>query len=163
MGHLHEDVIWLQVPECFGASYCIRYFFFCEESLVRDTNLHNKDCSEMHSGCCSQMTSPCKCSICVIVAKGQGIPRDDLLLEVDNQGSTLLHMGVESGTAKVRHKAENKQQTAHSVYPQNRGGNYSGVHLGLFLVPWRLFLESDQNPFNIPPVEDNSPMKFIFN
>ena len=32
------------------ASYCIQYFFFCEESLVRDTNLHNKDCSEMHSG-----------------------------------------------------------------------------------------------------------------
>ena len=25
-------------------------FFFCEESLVRDTTLHNKDCSEMHSG-----------------------------------------------------------------------------------------------------------------
>ena len=38
-------------------------FFFCEESLVRDTNLHNKDCSEMHSGSCSQMTSSCKCAI----------------------------------------------------------------------------------------------------
>ena len=24
-------------------------FFPCEESLVRDTNLHNKDCSEMHA------------------------------------------------------------------------------------------------------------------
>ena len=23
-------------------------FFFCEESLVRNTNLHHKDCSEMH-------------------------------------------------------------------------------------------------------------------
>ena len=32
-------------------------FFFSEESLVRDTNLHNKDYSEMHSG--SQMTSSC--------------------------------------------------------------------------------------------------------
>ena len=48
-----------QVPECFDASY----FFFCEESLVCDTNLHNKDCSEMHSGSCSQMTSSCKCPI----------------------------------------------------------------------------------------------------
>ena len=56
VGHLHDDVIWLQLPECFEASYCIRYFFFCEESLVRDTNLHNKDCSEMPSGRCSQMT-----------------------------------------------------------------------------------------------------------
>ena len=24
-------------------------FFLCEESLVRDTNSHYKDCSEMHS------------------------------------------------------------------------------------------------------------------
>ena len=38
-------------------------FFSCEESLVRDTNLHNKDCSEMHSGSCSQMTSSCTCPI----------------------------------------------------------------------------------------------------
>ena len=63
MGHLHNDVIWLQVPECFEASYCIQYFFFCEESLVRDTNLHYKHCSEMHSGSSSQMTSSCKCSM----------------------------------------------------------------------------------------------------
>ena len=65
MGHLHDGIIWLQLPECFEASYCIQYFFFCEESLVRDTNLHNKDCSEMHSGSCSQMTSSCKCPIAV--------------------------------------------------------------------------------------------------
>ena len=38
-----------------------RIVFFCEESLVRDKNLHYKDCSEMHSGSCSQMTSSCKC------------------------------------------------------------------------------------------------------
>ena len=63
MGHLHDDVIWLQVPECFEASYCIQYFFFCEESLVRDTNLHYKDCSEMHSGSCRHMTSSCRCPI----------------------------------------------------------------------------------------------------
>ena len=44
--------------------YCIQYFFFfCEESLVRDTNLHYKDCSEMHSGSYGQMTSSCKCPI----------------------------------------------------------------------------------------------------
>ena len=30
---------------------------------MRDTNLHYKDCSEMHSGSCSQMMSSCKCSI----------------------------------------------------------------------------------------------------
>ena len=53
----------LQLPECFEASYCIQIFCFCEESLVRDTNLHNKDCTEMHSGSCSQMTSSCKCPI----------------------------------------------------------------------------------------------------
>ena len=35
MGHLHDDVISLQVPECLEASYCIQYF--CEEPLVRDT------------------------------------------------------------------------------------------------------------------------------
>ncbi|XP_078365223.1 transient receptor potential cation channel subfamily A member 1-like isoform X2 [Oculina patagonica] len=34
-------------------------------------------------------------------AKGQGIPRDDILLHVDNTDSTLLHMAVESGVAKV--------------------------------------------------------------
>ena len=35
--------------------------FFCKESLVRDTNQHNKDCSEMHSVFSgSQMTSSCK-------------------------------------------------------------------------------------------------------
>ena len=60
---IRHDVIWLQIPECFEASYCIRYFFFCEDSLVRDTNLHNKDCSEMHSGSWSQMTSSCRCPI----------------------------------------------------------------------------------------------------
>ena len=60
---LHDDIIWLQLPECFEASYCIHFFCFCEESLMRDTNLHNKDCSEMHSGSCSQMTSSCKCPI----------------------------------------------------------------------------------------------------
>ena len=37
--------------------------FFCEESLVRDTNIHYKDISEMYSGSCSQMTSSCKCPI----------------------------------------------------------------------------------------------------
>ena len=26
-GTLHDDVIWLQVPECFEASYCIQYQF----------------------------------------------------------------------------------------------------------------------------------------
>ena len=62
IGHLHDDVIWLQVPECFEASYCIRYFFFCEESLVRDTSLHHKH-HEMHSGSCSQMTTSCKSPI----------------------------------------------------------------------------------------------------
>ena len=35
-------------------------FFFCKESFVRDTNLHYKDCSEMHSGGCSEMMSSCK-------------------------------------------------------------------------------------------------------
>ena len=30
-------------------------FFLCEESLVRDTNLHYRDCSETHSDSCSQM------------------------------------------------------------------------------------------------------------
>ena len=42
------------------------YSVFCccrEESLVRDTNLHYKDCSEMHSGSCSQMTSSCRCHV----------------------------------------------------------------------------------------------------
>ena len=38
-------------------------FFFCEESLVRDTNLHDKGCSEMHSGSCSQIVSSYKCPI----------------------------------------------------------------------------------------------------
>ena len=32
-------------------------FFFCEESLARDTNLHNKDSSEMHSGSCKGLRS----------------------------------------------------------------------------------------------------------
>ena len=63
IGHLHDDAISLQLPECFEASYCIQYFFFCEESLLRDTSLHYKDCSEMHSGSCSQMASSCKCPI----------------------------------------------------------------------------------------------------
>ena len=36
------------------------FYLFCEESLVRDTNQHYKDCSEMHSGSCSQMTSSCQ-------------------------------------------------------------------------------------------------------
>lgn len=34
-------------------------------------------------------------------SKGQGISRDDLLLHVDNTDSTLLHLAVESGVAKV--------------------------------------------------------------
>ena len=42
-----------------GGSTLFSIFFFCEESLVRDTNQPYKDCSEMHSGSCSQMTSSC--------------------------------------------------------------------------------------------------------
>lgn len=34
-------------------------------------------------------------------SKGQGIPRDDILLHADNTDSTLLHLAVESGVAKV--------------------------------------------------------------
>ena len=26
IGHLHDDVIWLQLPECFERSYCIQHF-----------------------------------------------------------------------------------------------------------------------------------------
>ena len=39
IGHLHDDVIWLQLPECFEASYCIQYFFFCENrsSVTKST------------------------------------------------------------------------------------------------------------------------------
>ena len=51
-----------QLPECGKLLYSI-VFFFCEESLVCDTNLHYKDCSELHSGSCSQMTSSWKCPI----------------------------------------------------------------------------------------------------
>ena len=36
-----------------------------------------------------------------VAAKGQGISRDDVLLHVDNTDSTLLHLAVESGVAKV--------------------------------------------------------------
>ena len=36
-----------------------------------------------------------------LAAKAQGVPKEDFLTEVDNQGSTLLHMAVESGTAKA--------------------------------------------------------------
>lgn len=36
-----------------------------------------------------------------VAAKAQGIPRDDVLLHVDNTDSTLLHLAVESGVAKV--------------------------------------------------------------
>ena len=44
------------------------FFSFCEESLVRDKDKSNyKDCSETHSGSCSQMTSLCKCAIRVLV------------------------------------------------------------------------------------------------
>ena len=43
IGHLHDDVIRLQLPECFEAS-------------LRDT----KDWSKMHSGRCSQMMPSCK-------------------------------------------------------------------------------------------------------
>ena len=64
--HLHDDVIWLQLPECFEASVLYSVFFFCEESLVRDTNLHYKDYSEMHSGSCSQMTSSCQCPLVLL-------------------------------------------------------------------------------------------------
>ena len=67
--HLHDDIIWLQLPGCFEAIYCIQYSFFCEESLVRDTNLHYKDYREMHSGTCSQMTSSYSCPI-----KSQNFP-----------------------------------------------------------------------------------------
>ena len=43
-----------------GQAIVFGILFFCEESLVRDTNLHNKDCSEMHSGSRSHMTSSCR-------------------------------------------------------------------------------------------------------
>ena len=39
----------------------LKFDFFCEESLMHDTNLHCKDCSEMHSASCSQVTSSFKC------------------------------------------------------------------------------------------------------
>ena len=61
--HLYDDMIGLQLPECFEESHSIQYLFFCEELLMCDTNLHYKDCSKMHSGSCSQMKSSCKCPI----------------------------------------------------------------------------------------------------
>ena len=77
---LHDDVTMLQLTERLTFATNIRvspttnstappegfeihHFLFCEGSLVRDTNLHYKDCSEMHSGSCNQMTSSCKCTI----------------------------------------------------------------------------------------------------
>ena len=38
-------------------------FFFCEESLVRDTIYITKVFSEMHSGSCSQVTASCRCPV----------------------------------------------------------------------------------------------------
>ena len=46
-----------------GQAIVFSISFFCEESLVRDTDLHYKDCNEMHSGSFSQMTSSYKCPI----------------------------------------------------------------------------------------------------
>ena len=48
---------------CWGKLLYSGFFFFCEESLVREISLHNKDCSEMHSGSCIQMTSSRKCRV----------------------------------------------------------------------------------------------------
>ena len=44
-------------------AFAVQYIFPLWRIVVRDTNLHNKDCCEMHSGICSQMTSSCKCPI----------------------------------------------------------------------------------------------------
>ena len=35
MGHLPDDVIWLQVPECFEASYCIQYFCLFRRERIK--------------------------------------------------------------------------------------------------------------------------------
>ena len=40
MGHSHDDVFPLQEPECFEASYCIRYFF----SFVKNRSCVTRIC-----------------------------------------------------------------------------------------------------------------------
>ena len=51
---------------------------------MRDTNLHNKDFSEMHSGSCNQMTSSCKCAIGrkVITRRHNGVERVERVEQV---------------------------------------------------------------------------------
>ena len=62
-GHLHDDIIWLKVPQlALRQAIVFSIFSFHEESLMRDTDLQNKDCSEIHSGSHSQIMSSCKCS-----------------------------------------------------------------------------------------------------
>ena len=99
IGHLPNDVIWLRVPECFEASCCIRFFFF-EESLVRDTNLHYKDCSEMHSGSCSQMMPSCKCPINMLNSSSDHLnPSAMLIIRAENHQVRTLYPCPNFGVA----------------------------------------------------------------
>ncbi|XP_048576796.1 transient receptor potential cation channel subfamily A member 1 isoform X3 [Nematostella vectensis] len=52
-------------------------------------------------------------------AKCQGIPKDDLLFEVDGVGSTLLHLAVESGSARVVELCLDEGAAPHSVKSQD--------------------------------------------
>ena len=48
IGHLDDAVMTTKQIQ-----YCIQYIFFC--ACATDTNLQNKDCSEMHSNSCSRI------------------------------------------------------------------------------------------------------------
>ena len=61
MGHLHDALFDYKCQNALGQAIVFSIFFFCVESLLRDTNLHNKDCREIYSG--SKMMPSCKCPI----------------------------------------------------------------------------------------------------
>ena len=86
------DIIWLQVPECFVASYCMnQYNFLWWKIACAWHKSAYKDYSEMHSGSCSQVMLSCWCAIGQQKPRGQAgeflthLPTPPALLTVTDQ------------------------------------------------------------------------------
>ena len=71
----------------------------------------------------------------MFLAKTLGIPRDDILLEVDNDGSSLLHLAVESGVAKVYLSVTNLVIPSFNTYAMKTSIRYRGTVIWNILTP----------------------------
>ncbi|KAK3735197.1 hypothetical protein QZH41_017949, partial [Actinostola sp. cb2023] len=88
----------------------------CKLLLENGTKLLSRDHKDMTPLALATLHGFFDVMVCLFsYAAIQGVSKDDLLHEVDGEGSTLLHLGVESGSARVVKLCLDEGAALHSV------------------------------------------------